>query len=455
MRKQCLFAFGCLVLGGCASITQKQTLSSFNNAMEKGDYVTASTMAVQHSGFNAKHGTVDDLLWGLQAGLTQAQLGQVDTSIAILDASENMMKDEDLEGVLSRSTSIMGSTLTNDAQLSYKQSHYDGVMLNTTKAWAFLAQNDYANARVELNRAEERQRRAVHYFEKQISNQQQAQSDEINAQIDQTLTAKETQIALQRAGFQMGKWEPYQGYVNPFTTYTFGLNYLIHGKSRSDYQRAIEAFERVDSLSPSPMVKKDLELARQLAAGNTNARNNKIWLVFENGQSSIKEEKRVDIPLFLVTNKANYTGMALPRLKARGAAYPEIRVNGESSTIVADMDRIIAAEFDKEFPTILSREISRMLVKLTAEVALNEQDELLGLAASLYSIATTSADVRSFSALPSQYHTAQVDKVGNSFTLEIGGQSHIIELDESANSHIVHVKAPVANVEPIINIINL
>ncbi len=441
-------------LSGCAAINQKENLSQFNQSVATGDLTKASELAAKNSGYDPETNQIDDLLWGLQSGMTYLQIGETQKAIDVLDATESLMKQEDLESTLKNGAELSGALLTNEAELAYEQSHYDGVMLNTIKAWSFIAQDDYANARVELNRAEDRQRRAVDYFNKEIQEQSKEENAEMRGVVDRSVSAKETQVALKRAGINLGKWEPYDGYVNPFTTYSYGLNYLLNGKTKADFQKAAQSFERVVDLTGSTMVMKDLELAVALMDG-TSRIDDRVWLIFENGQSVIKEEKRVDIPLFLVTDKVRYTGMALPRLKERGEAYPMIAIDGQQSEMVSDIDKIIAAEYDKTFPIILSRQIASMAVKTAAEVGLDSQNEWLGLGASLYNIAMNSADIRSFSALPSQIHTAQVKKTGNSVNLSIGNQIYNVTLDERSSKHVVHVKVPQKGTAPLINVINL
>ncbi|WP_117233848.1 hypothetical protein [Vibrio maerlii] len=445
-----------LFIAGCAASNHRNNLKEFDRSVTRGDYLSASEFSLKESGFTTGQPKTNDLLWGLQAGVTQTYLGNFELSTEILDSTEELLSRQDTQNGLKNVSDVINATLINDAVTDYTPTYYDRVFLNTTKAWNFLAQNDYANARVELNRAEERQRMAVVHFEKQIAEQQDLYKEsELTQYVQKSVESDETNMALQRAGFQMGRWQPYEGYINPFTTYTYGLNYLINGNSKSDFDQAVDAFERVYQITGSQMVERDLELAKRLSGGDLSARDNKVWVVFSNGQSMIKEERRIDIPMFLFSDRVSYTGIALPRLKERGVAYSSITANGQQTETVADMDRIIASEFDKDFPIILTHEMIRAATKVAAQMMLDEYNEWAGLGAALFAAATTSADIRSFSALPSQFQTAQLERDGNTVNLDLGSYSKVIELDPNSNQHILFVKAATDQTTPLVKVINL
>ncbi len=457
--KKISLVVGTVLLSGCTSMMQKNDFDAFNTKVNVGDFAGASQVALDHAGYDAEEGTTDDLLWTMQAGATLNYAGQYELSTKLLDSTETMMKKEDTEGTVAKTAELVGSIAGNDAMLDYEQRHYDGVMTNTIKAWNFIAQNDMQNARVELNRAEERQRRAAQYFADQIKERKaelEEEAGETDKLVKKSLESKQTKDALKTAGIEYGQWKPYGGYVNPFTTYSYALHTMLTGKTKSDYQKAADSFKRVYSMTNSKVAKSDYELARQLARGTSKTKlNNKVWVVFENGQSAVKEEKRVDLPVFLLSDDIAYTGIALPTLKARGKAYNNISINGVNTDVVANMDKIIGAEFDKEFPYILAREITRATVKTVAQKQVADKDALLGDAFALLQLATTGADIRSFSALPSEYQAARVDVSGSKVTIKAGNYTMPVELPKDSKKHIIYVKSVSPVVEPTIKVVNI
>lgn len=448
-----------VMLSGCTSMMQKKDFDNFNGKLESGDFLGASELALDNAGYDKESGETDDLLWTLQAGATLNYSGDYELSTKLLDASEKMMKSEDTEGTVSETGELVGSMIGNDAMLDYEQAHYDGIMTNTIKAWNFLSQNDYQNARVELNRAEERQRRAAQHFADIIKERKaelEEEAGESGFLVKQTMESKATKSALSQAGIEYGQWKPYDGYVNPFTTYTYGLNLLLTGKSKSDFQKASDSFKRVYSLTGSKAVKADYELARSMARSNKKSKlKNQVWVIFENGKSTVKEEKRVDLPIFLLSDNVSYAGIAIPRLSQRGVAFSNITANGAKTETVADMDKIISAEFDQEFPYILAREITRVTLKTIAQKQVKDQNALLGDAFAVLQLATTGADIRSFSALPSQYQAVRVEAKNKKVQIKAGNFTLPVELSKDADKHIIYVKAVSPVIAPTVKVVNI
>ncbi|MGL4380532.1 MAG: COG3014 family protein [Vibrio sp.] len=438
---------------------QKNDFDSFDSKLLVGDYLGASAVALKHAGYDKETGKTNDLLWTLQAGATLNSAGQYELSTKLLDASESFMKKEDTEGTAKKGVELVGSILGNDAMLAYEQTHYDGVMGNTIKAWNFISGNDFSNARVELNRAEERQRRAAEYFAALIKEREteiKAKSGDSALSVSKTMGSNETNNALKAAGFEQGKWKHYEGYVNPFTTYSYGLNLMISGKTKSDYSKAADAFKRVHSMTGSKTAKADMELAHRLSKGASQSTlNNQVWVIFENGQSTVKQERRVDLPIFLFSDNVAYSGIALPQLKKRGTAFNSITVDGMSTDTISDMDQIIGAEFDTEFPYILAREVTRVTIKTIAQKQVSDENQLLGSAIGLLQLTTTGADIRTFSALPSEYQAARLETKNKQVEIKAGPFTLPVELDKNATKHIIYVKAASNDVAPLVKVVNI
>ncbi|STO98750.1 COG3014 family protein [Grimontia hollisae] len=448
-----------VMLSGCTSMMQKNDFDSFNSKLDAGDYAGASQVALDHAGYDKKSGETDDLLWTLQAGASLSYAGDYALSTKLLDATETMMKEEDTESTVSEGAELIGSMVGNDAMLDYEQAHYDGIMTNTIKAWNFIATHDYQNARVELNRAEERQRRAAQHFAdiiKERNEEIQSEAGESEVLIKQTMASDATKKALKQAGIEQGQWKPYEGYVNPFTTYSYGLNLLVTGKSKSDFEKASNSFKRVYSLTGSLAAKADYQLARSMAKSRSQSTlDNQVWVIFENGKSTVKEERRIDLPIFLFSNNVSYAGIALPTLKERGVAFDSITVNGSKTDTIADMDKIISAEFDQDFPYILAREITRVTLKTIAQKQIKDENALFGNALAIIQMATTGADIRTFSALPSEYQATRVTAKNKMVEIKAGTFTIPVELDTESKKHIIYVKAISPLVAPSVKVVNI
>ncbi|ELP5726864.1 hypothetical protein QTV44_000037 [Vibrio vulnificus] len=445
------------LLTGCSSVSTNGDLDKFNRHISNGDFPSAATYASQIAKYDNKTRQIDDVFWGLQAGAALNKSEQFIESNQILDSVEQGMRSQDTQNWASSSLESSAAIAVNDKIMKYQTTHYDGVMLNTIKAWNFISQGDIANARVEFNRAYERERRAVNYFNSEISEQNKIikQNDVVEKYTKKAVQSQSMKYALKDAGILLNRWQPYQGYTNPFVSYSQALFYLLNGKDRSDYKRAVDNLERVYGMTGAQTVADDLSLAKQLVKNPSLRVSDQVWVIFENGQSVIKEEKRLDLPLFLVSDGISYVSAALPRLKTRGTAYDSIKVAQHSTELLSDMDRVIAAEFDKHFPVILTREVVRLLVKSSSQKLLSLENDWLEGAGGLYTAATTGADTRSFSALPSQYQVLRFNKSGDQVPIVVGNKTVSVALNNQFDRHIIWVSVPTKHAEPLISVINL
>jgi hypothetical protein len=158
-----MLVFAGLFMAGCNPA--RSDLAAFNYCYESGDYNNAAQFAQKKIG-TGKNPSGCDLLWTLQ--LASAQRAQLNhrQSIECLDKAEDMLKHYDLQTIGAVDT--VTSTAVNDNIVPYKGTEYDGVMLNTYKALDFMAEKNTDLARVELNRALDRQTRAKEHFNEEI-----------------------------------------------------------------------------------------------------------------------------------------------------------------------------------------------------------------------------------------------------------------------------------------------
>jgi hypothetical protein len=214
----------------------------------------------------------------------------------------------------------------------------------------------------------------------------------------------------------------------------------------------------------NPYIKEDFA-ATENALNGIGKIENTVWVIFENGFGPTKEEFRIDLPLFLVTEEVKYFGIALPVLVAGQQAYSHLMINADSfeyrTEVAADMERVIRTEFNKDFKGILTRAIVSATVKAAAQYAFerndshNDEMQLLSYAMTLYTVGTTAADVRIWSALPKDFQVARLPMPADR-TIEIvtpeGAKLLNIKIDPCCNAR-VYVKIPTRNAMPFCGII--
>ncbi len=460
------------LLTGCTSIIQKQTYGDYESKIASGQLEAAVELAVKKANVNQETGQSQDLLWSLESAALLRMQNNYRESTVFFDNAEALMKSEDTENVLESAVNGAGSILINDAMTDYKQAHYDGIMANTYKAMNFMFEGDNANARIEWNRVDERQRRSAEQFAEKIAKLKEEQEKEAARQKEKETAnnqtaAETTEQSLSEAeqlllaqGIDLSQWNAYKDYVNPFSTYMHGLYFMINARGSSDYDKAYSSLKRAASMTDNSTAKADMTLADALRKGKTSVKDIKpaVWVVFENGLGPKKDEIRIDLPIFLASNNINYTGLALPKLVERQQAYTSLNVEGQSTKVLANMDRVVQAEFKAEFPYILTREVTRAVWKTIAQKQLNDQSPMMGLLASAAQIATTSADLRMWNSLPKDFQLTRINKPENGIiAISATGMTAPlqVQLDNDAQFSIVYIRAVSPLSTPVVDVINI
>lgn len=466
-RQNCLAVSLCFTvfLGGCQSFTHKQSLETFNTQYEAGDYQTAAKSAI-NAGKIQPDGTSSDLLWSLQAGSALTANGQFEYSRQVLDSAETLVKDEDTESVVRKVGERATATLLNDNFNRYDPRTHDSVMVNTYKALNSLFLKDLKKARVEFNRAADRQRRAAEEFKENIAKErkQLKEDDKKQAQALKGLDLKEQRKVAKKTIYdafpELKEWRAYPDYVNPYTDYLHGLYFTLTSTDRGDLGKARHSLRRVAGMAPkNKAVRTDLKVATKLRNGawRKSKLSPTVWVIFENGAAPRIDELLIPIPLFVVNSKVEYSQIALPKLVERERAYPYLEVRSGSKKLgrtehLASIDRVVQTEFKKEFPLHVTQALASTLTKALIQYKAAEQGGLVGsLAAGVYQAMTTRADVRNWSALPKEVQVARIRKPkNNSLKLTAPALTTPLEITlPDTRFTVVYVRASAPGSQPV------
>jgi len=450
---------------------QKKNLADFNNLYCAGHYNEAANIELKKKG--EKKSDPSKLLQSLQAAAALRYAQQYQQSSAMFDECEEIIKHHNEQVMAIGVAANIGATLVNDAVLDFRGAEYDGIMVNTYKAINFWQMGDKDLARVEFNRALDRQRRAKELFAAEIEKQKEeltkkqekenkkAQAENKNVpkmNIDKNVNNPEIDKILREKYSNLYAFKSYPDFINPFTTYVAGLFFMSEG----DYSKAAtllkEAYGMVEG---NPVVSDDFASAEKMLDGQKDCKNY-TWVIFENGLCPVKEEFRVDLPILLFTDKVKYTGIALPKLNLREQAYVHLVLKNSGKTVcqtsmLASMDRVVQTEFKKRYPTIVSRAVVSALIKTYGQyLAQKKYGDLGGFAVALYQAATTSADIRMWTALPKEFQLAKVKtpKDGILYIETPAGDTISVEVPKNNNS-LVYVKIPTYGANAVYDIIKM
>jgi hypothetical protein len=453
-----LFLFFILALSIAGCNAPKNNLLKFNAAFRTG-YSGSSglenAMQIAQSKISkSKNPKGEDLLWSLQLGSLERIEKNYSRSNECFDKSEQMLNYFDYQN---EATDSFAAIAVSDNIVPYVGEEYDGIMVNTYKALNFMALGENELARVEFNRALDRQRRAKEKFAKEIAKLQSElnkQENKEDSKVKENVENPETRKLIAERYPGLYNFKAYPDFVNPFTTYIAGIFFNLVGDHSKAGPLLKEAYGMV---SDNEYLAQDIAITEQILDGQKELTDT-VWVIFENGMGPVKEEFRIDIPLFGEKDKVKYFGIALPKLEFREQACPYLSVTASGQNFqteqVADMDRVIQTEFNKDFKGILTRAIISATSKAVAQYALEKKDESSATLASFlvaaYQFATTAADVRIWTTLPKDFQVARFPMPADRIiTIKpSGGESFQVEIPPCRNS-LVYVKIPFRSAKPV------
>lgn len=452
LNKICL-VFVLLTTSGCA--TSIIPLQDFDAALQAGDYEEARRIAGVNAGSNP---SPRDLLWVLQVGALDRILKRYESSNTAFDQAERAFSYYDQQQAIGRSAQYAGGLLLNDNALPYVGRNYDRIMVNTYKALNFATMGDQQNARVEFNRALQRQDDAKRYFARQAENLRQALATEEARYgqyrlFDRSMGNNQLDTVLNEKYRNLDQFTVYRNFVNPFSTYIAGLYFWLSG----DRGKAVDLLKEAYAITGKhPVVADDFRRADRGIRPSGEA-----WIIFENGLAPQREEVRIDLPILIEDAPVYYVGAAFPNLLLAQEAFPFITIESESGAPVstatlADFDGVIATDFEKELRNITIREVARAALKTYFQYKLRERyGSGGGIIAGIYQAATTRADLRMWSSLPANFQLAHM-RIPFNLRLVVqppGGTRFPINIPKDSQNVIIYIRLVSPGAYPTIDLI--
>jgi hypothetical protein len=416
----------------------------------------------------------------LYAGNAYFYAGNYETSLKRLDEAERIIKFHQEEILLGSTADLVTQMLLNDAVIDYHATITDRVMVNTYKALDYMALGKMDEARIEFNRAIDRQRRAKETYAKLIgkykdamkekqkstntkssstkqdSNSKVAQ-DNVSFDVDKTANNPQIDAMIAKSYPLINQFKAYPDFINPFTNYMAGIFFA----TQKDYTKSSGILKEVYGMSSdSEAIKSDFVKVENILNGKKEKFNN-VWVIYANGLAPKKEQYKINIPLFLFSSKVKYTGIALPKLVTQKLATTNLSVftqDGPLSTSksFADMDRVILTEFKYGYKDVVTRAVFSTMIKTYMQYEVNRSlGKYAGMAAGVFQALNTKADTRVWGNLPKEYQVSKVDMPQNKkLKINVGGQLINIDLGE-ANNAIVFVRLPTPAAKVSYNVIKL
>lgn len=180
------------------------------------------------------------------------------TSLGVLDQAEQRF--DKTQSAFTRGAGYVGATMINDNVRAYGGNIYEGVLINYYKAIDYMLLNDSAKARVQFNRANERQRRAKEFYYEEVQKAIKEIDSSKKHNINMERSRVEVSEILNNTYSNLDKYEAYQGLLNPAVSYLSGLFYALNGDENKGLGYLNEAY----GISQSPFVAQDLVFSKTL-----------------------------------------------------------------------------------------------------------------------------------------------------------------------------------------------
>jgi len=327
-----------------------------------------------------------------------------------------------------------------------------------------------AGARVEPNRAVDRQRRAKAFYATLIEKNREAiekQQREDGNGVNTDASMSEADQVLQEKYPSLYSFEAYPDFINPMVSYIAGIFALNEGDDPKAFTLLKEAYGMTPSNS---YIAADLADVDRRLDGSQSAQKTFVWIIVEDGQAPVKTEWRMDFPVWLFSRNLTYVSLALPRIHARSSAFDGYSVAIEdrvsSSQLLSDMDRVVMTEVKSEYPAILRRALFSATTKAVIQYQTQQQAQnhdgkaglafaLASIATTVYTIASTQADTRTWTTLPKRFELIRIERPENGkFRIKTSTGLTLSEIDlPSSEPTLVYVKMATAGAKPSVTII--
>ncbi len=401
-------------------------------------------------------GDTDRLVWQLEWGAAERGAGRFSRSQQAFAAANETLAYWDRKPDISLSAETL-SLINNMTSLPYRGTAYDRIMVSTYQALNYLALGENDKARVALNQALDRQREAAEANAKRLEKvKEEAASGERgngDASYDVQRASADGQLsAALRANYgSLQGMRVYGDYVNPFSVWLHGVYFMANADGNSEVERAHLSLQRVAAMVPGcAAVQADFAAIRKIR-DEGGPIPELTYVIFETGQAPARREERIDIPLFVATERLPYVGAAFPKLFFKGNYASNLVVSAAGrepvrTETVASMDNVIATDFSNALPEVVTRTLISMGIKATASYVLNatarhlheqNSDEPLYaliyigtlISTSVYSYSTTQADLRTWLTLPKEFQVARLETPPDRKLRLLAGQSPAVDLE--------------------------
>ena len=398
MKKIIILVFACGLLAGCAKGMESR-LDGVRGGFASQDFASQ----------NIGDSNLDPLLAG-NALFQQDRFSESDKAFEDINRRMRGAQGASLAGEA-------GKALTGRMSGAYKPYFMDDLFVSYYQLWDALADGRAADARVVINQSYAKQQRLSGEFAGLIKSREKDDSG----------------LGAKLRG-ENAVWESYRDIMNPALTYLAGIYFLNFASGAPDFETARTYLSRAAGMAPdAKFIDDDIALAL-----SNKGPQGIVWVFIESGFAPKLVEKRIDWPI-MTSNGIRSVSFAVS-----DAAEMPAPQRIEGAALIADVDAMFMTEHKEYGVNEALRAFASAASKLALQgVAQDRLGPLGGLGATIYSIATNSAEVRTWATLPKQVWAMRVPKSKDNEGLIVfrsGGKVLSEVRIPSAGNHLVYIR---------------
>jgi hypothetical protein len=369
-------------------------------------------------------------------------------------AHEGLAWKSDSVQTPSQVLNLVGTTLTSSAFGTYQGKIYEGGLIDYYQAINSIMLGDESSARVDFNRFDVRMRNAQQQFSsyrQELNKAQVSQTkDPKAATFNQSYSKVKTQIDGGIA--DLPSKQPDSKILNSaglFLSGVFRASSSVNADKNPD-----QVIKPIGESKQASATKQGSDLATDTIGKLKQSKyvsSGKVYILYEDGRGPSFNEFRVDLPLFIVSNKVTYSGIALPRFVPGKPAFGYISVGKNQTAEMTNISNIAGMDFSVSYPDIVTKAVASTIIKTAVQYAANsaidqktQDNQLLGsilkIGTGAVQAASTKADTRVWANLPNTIQVAVIDKPATgmlSLNSPTGNKLTDVTLPASSNSLVV------------------
>ena len=346
---------------------------------------------------------------------------------------------------VSRGLKKASAVVTNDNAIAYKIPSYEQSMLHSYQALNYLYQGSLEGALVEVRRANLVQERALKTNDKALYKAQEEMEKKgiYSNNLNSRYPSMDNLIGEVKNSIQ-----------NAYTFYLSGLLYEAGQQPNDayiDYKRALEIYPNNTYLQQDVLrLAKKLGMYEALSQfeqqfGQYRTVNEKntghVVVIFEQGIINLKEEARLNLPIFNTHSQFKFFTFALPVYRGNLPASIPLRTSIDKKNYLSQeivrLQSLATKDLQDQLPGLVTRQALRVVAKEKIRQNMKKSGGDVGnILASLYNVASEKADTRSWSSLPDNVQITRVPniKVGHKkVTLSYAGKKEIVDIEVIEN----------------------